>query len=226
MTRTRHLSPRQDNSRPDAGRHSAYERMGVQEMQTVMVVIPPDLPGVSMQRTQSAGIGVAVPQRRVDRWWETVSGREKQPRGRMLPHMDLLYTLAVAEQAGAAVSLLDIGLEGWAGDTALQGVDNRIEPFVRAGGRVWIGVAVSMPSLLHDIAFAQAVKRRHPETIVFLLGNSIMTTLPHWIGEARGVDAIVYGEPEAVVPGMLAATGDTWLRVPGVVDPTGWDGPD
>ena len=195
-------------------------------METLVVVVPPDLPGVSMQRTQSAGIGVAVPKRRIDRGWEMLSGKRRRRRGRMLPHMDLLYTLAVAEQQGAAVSLLDIGLEGWSGETALDGVAKRVEPFLAAGGRVWIGVALSMPSLLHDLAFAQAIKRRHPSAVVFLLGNVILTTLPHWVGEAKGVDAVVYGEPEAVFGQMMLSPGDTWKQVPGVVDPSGWDGPD
>lgn len=142
----------------------------------------------------------------------------------MLPHMDLLYAGAVAEQRGASVRLLDIGLEGWQGDAALSGVDRTIAEAHAGSGPLWIAVQVSMPSLLHDLAFARAVKDRHPESRLFLVGNAIMTTLDHWIDRAEGVDAIVFGEPEEVIAGMLDAPDGDWKSAKGVVDPTRYQG--
>ena len=195
-------------------------------MCSLTLVIPPDPPGVFLQRSQSAGIGVALPKRWPDRLRDVLQPGWEAAAGRTLPHMDLLYALSVAEQAGARAALIDTGLEGWTGADATDHVARRILRSAAGDPSPWVGVALAMPTLLHDLEFARALKQRLPRARVFLVGSAIMTTLPHWIDEAQGIDAVVFGEPEAVVGAMLRADGDQWRSVPGVVAPDQWTGPD
>src|SRR5262245_3129613 len=108
-------------------------------MQHLCLILPPDLPGTFTQRTQSAGIGVAAPIRRIQRL------RRYRPKARMLPPMEMLYAAAVAEKAGVSATLIDSGLEGWSGTTALTEIAKRI-PSAKEGDILWIGVLLSMPS--------------------------------------------------------------------------------
>src|SRR5215831_14752289 len=108
-----------------------------ESMQYLCLVLPPDLPGTFTQRTQSAGVGVAVPIRRIQRLLP------RRPEARMLPPMEMLYGAAVAEKAGVSATLIDIGLEGWSGKTALTQLAERM-PVPKEGDTLWIGVLVSM----------------------------------------------------------------------------------
>lgn len=181
--------------------------------QHLFLIIPPDLPGSDVQRSQSAGIGVSQPRGRTRRLLP-----QRKPAGRMLPPMDILYGAAVAEQGGASVHLMDAGLERWTGTEAVRRIAERAAKATGSGG-ARIGILLSMPALLHDLAFAKAVKAARPNDAVFLFGSTIMTTLDHWVSEARGVDAIVYGELEEIVGRLLSAAPETWNRVPGLIDP-------
>ena len=189
-------------------------------MHYLTLIMPPDPPGVVVNRVLSSGIGVVVPKH----WKEKFLPRNgKKPQGRELPSLETLYAAAVAEQAGAKVALLDIGLERWLGEDA---VHQTLTSLPKTSGNLedvlWLGIQINMPTLLQDLAFAQAIKAGRKDARVFLFGSPVMTTLDHWVKQvaADDVDAVIYGELEEVIAPMLQAPGATgWKAVPGVIDP-------
>jgi radical SAM superfamily enzyme YgiQ (UPF0313 family) len=175
-------------------------------MHCVALVNPPERPGYTNERTLSGGLGVA----RKRKPWE-------RPQTLLPPH-DLLLAAAVAEKSGAAVQVIDLMLDRCSGDSAVAETVRRIQSSCAAGAVTWIGVRLSMPSLPADIAFADRLKSALPSARLFLFCAAIMSTLDHWSADTRA-DAVLYGEPEAVIGPMLAAAGDDWKRVPGVIVP-------
>src|SRR5206468_8659053 len=88
----------------------------------------------------------------------------------------------------------------------------------RLEDEVWVGVRLSIPTLPPDLHFANRIKERLPHVRLFLFGSVIMTTLDHWVRETKA-DALLYGEPEAVVGPMVRAEGETWKKQKGVLLP-------
>jgi radical SAM superfamily enzyme YgiQ (UPF0313 family) len=170
-------------------------------MSALVLINPPALPGRSNERTFSGGIGVS----------RKLKPFEREPPA-ILP-IDLLYLAAVAEKAGASVTLVDLLLDRYAGAAAEQFCLDKI---TATEATTWIGVRLSMPSLLQDLAFATRIKALVPDARVFVFGTVIMATIDHWIGRAA-VDYVIYGEPEAFFDQVLAA--DDPASVPGVIAP-------
>jgi anaerobic magnesium-protoporphyrin IX monomethyl ester cyclase len=107
--------------------------------------------------------------------------------------------------------LVDLLLEG---GSSVEGLASLQEQIPGDGQSAWIGIRLSIPTLPHDLAFANAVKERFPEACVFVFGGVIMTTYRHWIDSCR-VDFLVYGEPEAVMPDVFREA--DWRAAPGII---------
>ena len=163
----------------------------------VVLVNPPALAGRTNTRTLSGGLGVS---RRLKPF-------EREPPS--VPAIDILYLAAVAERAGAAVSIVDLLLEGLgaaaAGRFCLAAVG------AADLSKTWIGVRVSMPSLRQDLAFAERLKRTMPAAVIFVFGAAIMATIDHWAARTH-VDYALYGEPEAFFAQMLGARDPRTVR--------------
>ncbi len=175
----------------------------------LFLINPPERRGYTNDRTLSGGLGVS---------------RKLKPLEKVtlpLPAPDILLAAGVAEECGANVAILDLMLEGLAGDAAVTHTVKRIGEQAEKGEQTWIGIRLSMPSLSQDLQFANQIKTALPDTRVFLFGSVIMTTLDHWIGETNA-DALLYGEPEAVIGPMLRAEGSAWKRQPGVIVPNSY----
>jgi magnesium-protoporphyrin IX monomethyl ester (oxidative) cyclase len=156
----------------------------------VVLVNPPAIRGRTNERSLSGGIGVSRRLKPFER---------EQPE---VPAIDILYLAAVAEAAGARVTLVDLLLERCQGEAALTFCRERVT--AAAQQVTWIGVRLSMPSLLEDLAFADRLKARLPQSRVFVFGNVIQSTVDHWVGRTS-VDFVLYGEPEAFFAQVLAA---------------------
>lgn len=189
-------------------------------MQRLFLITPPDPPGQVIHRSHSSGIGVVVPTKWTDRL------RRKNTAGtRLLPPMETLYAASVAEAAGAEVTLVDIGLEGWQAEQAVRETLVLL-PAKSDSDILWVGVRLSMPTLLHDLSYARTIKERRSDARVFLHGSPIMTTLDHWVNDAHTIDAVVFGELEEIIGGMLAAPTGKWKKARGVLDPSAYTAKD
>jgi anaerobic magnesium-protoporphyrin IX monomethyl ester cyclase len=178
----------------------------------VLLINPPALRGRTNERTLSGGLGVS----------RKLKPLEREAPG-VLP-IDFLYLAAVAERAGAAVTLVDLLVDRWSGGKAVRFCLRKI----RSAGHPapWVGVRLSMPSLAQDLDFANRIKVLAPEARVFVFGAAIMTTVDHWVRGAA-VDYILYGEPEAFFDRVLAAADPR--SVAGVIAPREYrplEGPD
>jgi radical SAM superfamily enzyme YgiQ (UPF0313 family) len=166
----------------------------------LLLINPPGLRGRTNERTLSGGIGVS---RRLKPFEKTTVD---------VPPIDILYLAAVVERAGARVELLDLLLEGLHGDEAVKHcIDQSAQSHLE-----WIGIRLSMPSLLQDLRFADRIKARSPNSKVFVFGTVILATLDRWVKQTS-VDYVLFGEPEAFFDRVLAAAEPA--IVPGVVDP-------
>jgi magnesium-protoporphyrin IX monomethyl ester (oxidative) cyclase len=157
----------------------------------VVLVNPPALRGRTNERSLSGGIGVS---------------RKLKPLERQVPEVlaiDFLYLAAVAEKAGAAVTLVDLLLEGLQAEAALRFCVAKVG--AQRGASTWLGVRLSMPSLTQDLEFANRLKAALPECKVFVFGTVIMATLDHWV-KSSTVDYVFYGEPEGFMDQVLAAS--------------------
>jgi magnesium-protoporphyrin IX monomethyl ester (oxidative) cyclase len=172
------------------------------ELKRVVLINPPGLRGRTNERTLSGGIGVS----------RKLKPFEKEHTE--LPPIDFLYLAAVAEEAGADVRLVDLLLERHRGRAAEDFCVDTIRPI--HGTETWVGIRLSMPSLLEDLAFANRIKEVVPSCEVFVFGTAIMATLDHWVRAAK-VDYVLHGEPEAFFDCVLAAS--LPVSVPGVIDP-------
>jgi len=181
----------------------------------LFLISGPNLPGMRVDRVLSAGIGVVVP----IHWHQKLSSlwNKQKFKGGDLPPMDILYAAAVAQGAGAAVQLLDIGLEGWLGAEADRKTLAML-PEARSECTLWLCIRLNMPTLLNDLAFALRLKQSRPDARVIVYGAPVMTTLDHWVKSVPELDGVIYGELEAVIGSMLQA-GESWLSTPGLIDP-------
>lgn len=168
-------------------------------MSQLFLINPPAQPGHTNERDQSGGIGVS----------RKLKPREAWRPG--LPALDMLNLGAVAQHLGLEVKLVDLLLEGLAGEDAHRFLKQQIDV---QEDEVWIGVRLSIPSLPLDLAFANTVKDQFPQARVFALGGVIMATYRHWIDACR-LDFLVYGEPEAVMPDVFSAA--DWREAPGII---------
>ena len=174
-------------------------------MRQLLLVNPPELKGYTNERTYSGGIGVS---------------RKLKPFERdatVLPPIDILYTAAVAEQKGCKVNIVDLLLDRWHGPRAERFVLNHIDP--ECSRDLWVGIRLSIPSLLLDLDFANRMKELLPGAKVFVFGSVIMTTVNHWIHQCD-VDFLIFGEPESVMGDILDAP--DYHRVVGVICPKNW----
>jgi radical SAM superfamily enzyme YgiQ (UPF0313 family) len=153
-----------------------------------VLINPPGLEGRTNERSLSGGIGVSRKLKPYER--ETVE----------VLAIDFLYLAAVAERAGAEVCLVDLLLEGRRGRDALAFSEAAVA--AKRAAKTWVGVRLSIPSLLEDLEFANRVKASLPDACVFVFGNVILSTVDHWIARAS-VDFVLYGEPEAFFERML-----------------------
>ncbi len=174
---------------------------------TLFLVNPPERKGYSNERSQSAGLGVS---RRLKPWENDFL---------FLPPPDMMLVAAVAEQQGLNVHVVDFLLDRLPAPSAHKELEKRIEQEAAKDkdAELWIGLRLSIPTLLVDLAFAETIKKRFPRSKLFLFGVVVMSTVDHWIGQTSA-DAILYGEPEAIVGGMFAAAHE-WKTATGVIDP-------
>jgi magnesium-protoporphyrin IX monomethyl ester (oxidative) cyclase len=175
-------------------------------MRYLFLVNPPERRGYSNERSQSAGLGVS---RKLKPWEKSFL---------FLPPPDMMLTAAVGEQCGLKVDVIDLLLDRYYGEQAVNYTVNKIKKEAGPEDEIWVGVRLSIPTLPPDLAFANRIKERLPHVRLFLFGVVVMSTVDHWVQDTKA-DAIIYGEPEAVVGPMFTAPGDTWRTVNGVIDP-------
>ncbi|MCS6775623.1 MAG: radical SAM protein [Chloroherpetonaceae bacterium] len=175
-------------------------------MRYLFLVNPPERRGYSNERSQSAGLGVS---RKLKPWEKSFL---------FLPPPDMMLVAAIGEQSGLQTDVIDLLLERYHDDAALDYVVNRIKRQTGPEDEIWVGVRLSIPTLPPDLRFADRIKQRLPHVRLFLFGTVIMTTLDHWVRQTNA-DAILYGEPEAVVGAMFNAQGEDWKQQKGVIDP-------
>jgi magnesium-protoporphyrin IX monomethyl ester (oxidative) cyclase len=173
-------------------------------MSELLLVNPPGLVGRTNERTYSGGIGVS----------RRLKPLERQPLE--LPPIDVLYLAAVAERARVRVTIVDLLLENLHGAQAERLCRERAG---RPGERRWLGVRLSIPSLLQDLDFAERLKLILPDAVVFVFGAVVMSTLDHWVERAgrAGIDYVLFGEPEAIFERIVHAEHPS--QVQGVLDP-------
>ncbi len=174
-------------------------------MARLFLVNPPERRGYSNERTLSGGLGVS----RKLKFWEKA--------GLLLPPPDIMLTAAVAEGCDCKVEIVDLILEGKDGATAVDYTLDRIAKS-KTDKPIWIGVELSISTLPADLRLSNQLKARLPQARLFLFGSVIQTTLDHWMHETQA-DALLYGEPEALIGPMLRASGEEWRRQKGVIDP-------
>lgn len=175
-------------------------------MRFLFMVNPPARSGYSNERSLSGGLGVA----RKLKFWEKPY--------LFLPPTDMMLGAAVGEQCGLKVEIVDLLLDRFDGEEAIDHAVGRIRRQAGIEDEIWVGVRLSIPTLPPDLHFANRIKERLPHVRLFVFGSVLMTTLDHWCREAH-VDAGIYGEVEAVIGAMFNAEGESWRDVPGVVDP-------
>lgn len=179
-------------------------------MRYLFLVNPPERRGYSNERSQSAGLGVS----RKLKFWEKPY--------LFLPPPDMMLTAAVGEQSGLKAEVIDLLLDRYHDAQALDYTIERIKREAGPEDEIWVGVRISIPTLPPDLRFADRIKERLPHIRLFLFGTVIMSTLDHWVHDTKA-DAIIYGEPEAVVGPMFQAEGEAWKQQKGVVDPKTYD---
>ena len=171
--------------------------------QHVVLISPPALKGYSNERTYSGGIGVS----------RKLKPFEKD--SLMITPIDILYTAAVAEKAGAKVTIIDLLLDRYEGAKAENFCLEKIG--AASEEELWVGIRLSMPSLPQDISFTNRIKEILPAgSKVFVFGAVIMATVDHWIRECK-CDFLLHGEPEAFFDKVITAP--DYKRVTGVICP-------
>jgi anaerobic magnesium-protoporphyrin IX monomethyl ester cyclase len=203
MTATIELMDTKARRKPKVSEREAAPASPSLASRHLVLINPPALEGFTNERTYSGGIGVSR---------KLKPGEVDYP---MILPIDFLYTAAVAERAGARVTLVDLLVDRFHGEKAELFCLDKIGP---APDRMtWVGVRLSIPSLLQDLAFANRLKVMLPDSHVFVFGTVIMATIDHWIADCH-VDFLVYGEPEAMIDSIMAA--DDYSTVPGVIVPS------
>jgi anaerobic magnesium-protoporphyrin IX monomethyl ester cyclase len=175
-------------------------------MRFLFMINPPGRRGYTAERSLSGGLGVS---RRLKPW-------EKDQL--LLPAPDILLTAAVGEQCGLKTEVIDLIVEGKFEEEAVSYTAERVRTEAGQEDDIWVGVRISIPTLPPDLRFANRLKERLPHAKVFLIGSVIMSTVDHWIHETNA-DAVIYGEPEAIVGDMFRAEGEGWRKARGVIDP-------
>lgn len=114
----------------------------------------------------------------------------------------LIYAAAVCEKDGFDVRFLDAPATPLNYDQSMEvidqeGVDTRL--FV---------VDTSTPSICSDIAFADALKAKHPEAYVMLVGTHPSVLPEETLGKAQRVDAVALKEFDYIVRDVARALRD------------------
>jgi radical SAM superfamily enzyme YgiQ (UPF0313 family) len=122
-----------------------------------------------------------------------------------VPPLDLYYCAAVLKISGISFALLDclpenVPVEKALGEAVEMGPD-------------LVLVRTSLPTLAADLAFSQELKTRSGARIAFF---GPVTGLVCDDLLSGGADAVLVGEPEAILP-ALAANGFRFSSVPGIV---------
>ena len=147
----------------------------------VILIVPPDRPGMQGDRDKAGGLGTAF----------AVSRRRTPPP--VTPPLDVLYTAAVVEKAGYPTQVWDAPAER----LTLRLILDRLHQLGDAPPGA-IGLRLSLPTLDDDLELATAIRTHLPDCSLFLFGNVIQTTLDTW-QDRNPADAILFGEPEGLV---------------------------
>jgi len=150
-----------------------------------VLVNPPEIPGHISFRDMAGGLGTSPRASLLSELFDHMS-LEQHPG----PPMDLLYSAAVLEKKGINVSVID-GLAMRLDATSIVGSLQKKKPG-------FVGVRISLPSLLSDVSLINNIKKALPGSIVFGFGTVIKTTFEYWIDVFKG-DFLIFGEPEAVI---------------------------
>lgn len=167
----------------------------------VAMINPPEVSGYLSDRDKAGGLGVMFP----------INSRYRYRA--LTPPLDWLYSAAVAEAAGHAVTLLDAPAEG----LSIPEVVSRL----LAAPPDRIGIRLSLPSLAEDLELATALKRELPGREVFGFGNLIRTTHARWLADSV-LDAAFFGEAEGVIGDYLAERDSSFVWRPACEAPSDW----
>jgi len=148
----------------------------------IITLQPPSPPYMNVKRDYAGGMGVADPSVRPgyghDRGYIT------------LPYMSLLYTAAILEQAGHDVRFIDAQADGLS-------VEECIISLRDASPDVIVSV-VNLPSMYGDTHVLSEIKARIPRVKTIAMGT-VCAPLFDDIARRGGADAIIQGDPEAVI---------------------------
>jgi radical SAM superfamily enzyme YgiQ (UPF0313 family) len=148
-------------------------------MSRVLIINPPTPPGPwYFQKDRAAGLGTAAPL------------RPKADRPPPLAPLDLAQIAGFALDAGWDVAVHDAVAYGQDHEQALAALPAQAPDVVL--------IRLALFSLEQDLRFADAVKARYPDSRVWLWGNVVHFTVKEWAARSRA-DAVVFGEPEAVL---------------------------
>jgi magnesium-protoporphyrin IX monomethyl ester (oxidative) cyclase len=170
------------------------------------VINPPARPGYTTERHLSAGIGVS---------------RKLKPGEKdyvIPPAPDVLLSAAVGEKCGLDTKIVDLVFEQLDAHDGMRRVCDMVHKEVGRDARCWFMVRLSIPTMQADLDFADTLKEKFPNSRVVLFGTVIMATIDHWVAQTKA-DALIYGEPEAVIGEMFLSEGADWLSVKGVINP-------
>ena len=174
-------------------------------MSRVLIVNPPTPPGPwYFQKDRAAGLGTAAPL------------RAKANRPAPLAPLDLAQVAGYALANGWQVDVFDAVADRHDPATALAALPH-VAPDV-------IAVRLALFSLEEDLAFADALKARWPQSRVLLWGSVVHFTVKEWAQRSRA-DAVCFGEPEAVLLPFFQGASPKGMIPLGDIGPdwrTGW----
>ncbi len=150
----------------------------------VILIVPPDRPGIQVDRDKAGGLGTAV------------RGSSRRRPSPLTPPLDILYTAAVLERAGHDTHVWDAPGESLDPEAVLQRLTG-LET-----GAIAVGLRLSLPTLEDDLELATAIRGKFPDCRLFLFGNVIQTTLSDW-QHRNPADAVLFGEPEGLAAAFL-----------------------
>ena len=141
---------------------------------------------MNVKRDYAGGMGVADPSTRPgyghDRGYIT------------LPYMSLLYTTAILERAGHDVRFIDAQADG-------LGIEELVAVLRETGPDAVVSV-VNLPSIYGDMHVLNEIKDRIPDAKTIAIGT-VCAPLFDVVAESGCVDAVVQGDPEAVIEDLV-----------------------
>jgi len=155
-------------------------------MMKILLLQPPSPPYMNVKRDYAGGMGVADPSDRPSYGHD--SGYIA------LPYMSLLNSAAVLEKKDLEVTFVDAQTD----DLDIDGVVGR----VRESNADVVVCVLNLPSIFCDLEVLKSVRERSDGVRTIAVG-AVTTPLFDEIADSGAVDAIVRGDPEVILAGLV-----------------------